>query len=234
MEGFGAGTGVAEELLVVPRQLRQPADDVGPEALSLVVRMGGDIGDIGDVGAAGAVPASARPAPTSVSAARTKKTETAGDELTSRQIAAAFTAFDGVPTRFERQPLDELSGFAPELAAMFDWLGTRLGRRRRVLRLLGAVLQPDRRDCPRRGSAPPPPSAGPRGPSGRFRTVRPTARRVAHRPGGRKAYPPARSASARRPGRRCGTTGAADGSIVAPPAGLEPAAKRLEGACSIH
>ncbi|MFE2458093.1 NmrA/HSCARG family protein [Streptomyces sp. NPDC059402] len=53
-----------------------------------------------------------------------RKTEIAGDELSPRQIAAAFTASDGVPTRFERQPLDELRGFAPELAEMFDWLGT--------------------------------------------------------------------------------------------------------------
>ncbi|MFE1200518.1 NmrA/HSCARG family protein [Streptomyces sp. NPDC058762] len=52
-----------------------------------------------------------------------RKTEIAGDELTPRQIAAAFAASDGVPTRFERQPIDEVRRFAPELAAMFDWLG---------------------------------------------------------------------------------------------------------------
>ncbi|PPK66624.1 NmrA/HSCARG family protein [Actinokineospora auranticolor] len=49
--------------------------------------------------------------------------EIAGDELTVREIAAAFTAADGVPTRFERQPTEELRAQGAEAANMFDWIG---------------------------------------------------------------------------------------------------------------
>ncbi|MGW0733956.1 NmrA/HSCARG family protein [Streptomyces sp. NPDC002851] len=51
-----------------------------------------------------------------------KKIEIAGDELTVRQIAEAFTKADGIPTRFERQPIDELRATAEEVATMYDWL----------------------------------------------------------------------------------------------------------------
>ncbi|GII04666.1 NmrA/HSCARG family protein [Planobispora takensis] len=50
-----------------------------------------------------------------------RKIEIAGDELTVRQIAEAFTSADGVPTRFERQPIEELRAAAGEVANMFDW-----------------------------------------------------------------------------------------------------------------
>lgn len=48
--------------------------------------------------------------------------EIAGDELTVRQIAEAFARADGIPTRFERQPVEEMRATAGELANMFDWL----------------------------------------------------------------------------------------------------------------
>ncbi|TQF04332.1 NmrA/HSCARG family protein [Kitasatospora acidiphila] len=51
-----------------------------------------------------------------------RRLEIAGDELTPRQIADVFTAADGIPTRFTRQPTDELRSQAPDLATMFDWL----------------------------------------------------------------------------------------------------------------
>ncbi|MGO4749392.1 NmrA/HSCARG family protein [Streptomyces sp. 2MCAF27] len=51
-----------------------------------------------------------------------KKIEIAGDELTVRRIAAVFTEVDAVPTRFERQPVDELRAAAEQTAKMFDWL----------------------------------------------------------------------------------------------------------------
>ena len=62
--------------------------------------------------------------------------EIAADGLTVRQIAAAFTAADGVPTRFTRQPLDELRAHADGLADFFAWLdgagyGADLGALRR-------------------------------------------------------------------------------------------------------
>ncbi|GIH97238.1 NmrA/HSCARG family protein [Planobispora siamensis] len=50
-----------------------------------------------------------------------RKIEIAGDELTVRQIAEAFTRADGVPTRFERQPIGELRAVAGEVANMFAW-----------------------------------------------------------------------------------------------------------------
>lgn len=54
-----------------------------------------------------------------------EKIEIAGDELTVRRIAEAFTEVDGVPTRFERQPIDELRAAAEQAAKMFDWLNER-------------------------------------------------------------------------------------------------------------
>jgi uncharacterized protein YbjT (DUF2867 family) len=45
--------------------------------------------------------------------------EIAGDELTPRQIAEAFAAADGIPTRFDRQDPGSLPG---DFAAMFAWL----------------------------------------------------------------------------------------------------------------
>lgn len=51
-----------------------------------------------------------------------KKIEIAGDELTVRQIAEVFTRADGIPTRFERQPIEELRAEANAAANMFDWL----------------------------------------------------------------------------------------------------------------
>ncbi|RAY12941.1 NmrA/HSCARG family protein [Actinomadura craniellae] len=50
-----------------------------------------------------------------------KKIEIAGDELTARQIAEVFTKVDSIPTRFERQPIEELRVEAEEVANMFDW-----------------------------------------------------------------------------------------------------------------
>ncbi|MCI2416622.1 NmrA/HSCARG family protein [Saccharopolyspora sp. K220] len=47
-----------------------------------------------------------------------KKIEIAGDELTVRQIAEVFTKVDGIPTRLDRQPIEELPA---EAANMFDW-----------------------------------------------------------------------------------------------------------------
>ncbi|WP_063007742.1 NmrA family NAD(P)-binding protein [Nocardia kruczakiae] len=52
------------------------------------------------------------------------KLEIAGDELTVRQIAEVISAADGIPTRFERQPIERLRAESPELACMFDWLDT--------------------------------------------------------------------------------------------------------------
>ncbi|THV42215.1 NmrA/HSCARG family protein [Glycomyces buryatensis] len=51
-----------------------------------------------------------------------KQIEIAGDELTVREIAAAFTRVDGIPTSFTRQPIEELRSFSEELANMFAWL----------------------------------------------------------------------------------------------------------------
>ncbi|SHF92994.1 NmrA/HSCARG family protein [Streptoalloteichus hindustanus] len=51
-----------------------------------------------------------------------RKIEIAGDELTVRRIAEVFTEVDGIPTRFERQPTEELRAAADEVATLFDWL----------------------------------------------------------------------------------------------------------------
>jgi uncharacterized protein YbjT (DUF2867 family) len=48
--------------------------------------------------------------------------EIAGDELTVRQVADAFTAADGVPARVARTPLDELRDRAPYLVDFYAWL----------------------------------------------------------------------------------------------------------------
>ncbi|MEV3961770.1 NmrA/HSCARG family protein [Nocardia sp. NPDC050193] len=48
--------------------------------------------------------------------------EIAGDELTVRQIAEVLSEVDGLTTRFERKPSEELRAEAEELAKMFDWL----------------------------------------------------------------------------------------------------------------
>ncbi|MGP4021611.1 NmrA/HSCARG family protein [Saccharopolyspora sp. 5N708] len=50
-----------------------------------------------------------------------KKVEIAGDELTVRQVAEVFTKVDGIPTRFERLPIEELRADAEEAANMFAW-----------------------------------------------------------------------------------------------------------------
>lgn len=51
-----------------------------------------------------------------------ERIEIAGDELTVRQIGEVFSRTDGIPTRFRRQPSDELRAGAEELAKMYDWL----------------------------------------------------------------------------------------------------------------
>ncbi|MFI0941421.1 NmrA family NAD(P)-binding protein [Streptomyces sp. NPDC021020] len=48
--------------------------------------------------------------------------EIAGDELTVRQVAEAFTAADGAPARLARTPLDELRREAPYLVDFYAWL----------------------------------------------------------------------------------------------------------------
>ncbi|MGW5355337.1 NmrA family NAD(P)-binding protein [Streptomyces sp. NPDC004031] len=48
--------------------------------------------------------------------------EIAGDELTVRQVADAFTAADGVPARIARTPLGELREQAPYLVDFYAWL----------------------------------------------------------------------------------------------------------------
>lgn len=50
-----------------------------------------------------------------------REIEIAGDELTVSEIAEVFTRVDGVPTRFTRQPIEELREEAEEAANMFDW-----------------------------------------------------------------------------------------------------------------
>ncbi|MFW6640671.1 NmrA/HSCARG family protein [Nocardiopsis algeriensis] len=52
-----------------------------------------------------------------------RKIDIAGDELTVREIAEVFTGVDGVPTRFEQQPIEEVRAASQEFAAMFTWLG---------------------------------------------------------------------------------------------------------------
>ncbi|MEU8378405.1 NmrA/HSCARG family protein [Streptosporangium sp. NPDC048865] len=52
-----------------------------------------------------------------------RKIEIAGDELTVRRIAEVFTRVDGVPTRFERRPVEEPRAEAGEVAKMFAWIG---------------------------------------------------------------------------------------------------------------
>ncbi|MFD4413400.1 NmrA/HSCARG family protein [Streptomyces sp. NPDC058467] len=47
--------------------------------------------------------------------------EIAGDDLTGPQMAAAFEAVSGVPTRFQQLPIEPLRAARPDLANMFDW-----------------------------------------------------------------------------------------------------------------
>lgn len=50
-----------------------------------------------------------------------RKVEIASDELTGPEIAAAFEAVSGVPTRFESLPIEPLRAKREDLARMFDW-----------------------------------------------------------------------------------------------------------------
>ncbi|MER5950800.1 NmrA/HSCARG family protein [Streptomyces sp. NPDC001904] len=47
--------------------------------------------------------------------------EIAGDSLTGPQMAAAFEAACGIPTRFHQLPIEPLRAARPDLANMFDW-----------------------------------------------------------------------------------------------------------------
>ncbi|MEU9078606.1 NmrA/HSCARG family protein [Kitasatospora sp. NPDC004745] len=47
--------------------------------------------------------------------------EIAGEELTGPQMAAAFQAVSGVPTRFQQLPIEPLRAAREDLANMFDW-----------------------------------------------------------------------------------------------------------------
>ncbi|MCQ9134363.1 NmrA/HSCARG family protein [Streptomyces hilarionis] len=50
-----------------------------------------------------------------------KVVEIAGDSLTGPQMAAAFEAASGVPTRYQQLPIEPLRQARPDLANMFDW-----------------------------------------------------------------------------------------------------------------
>ncbi|MER6788084.1 NmrA/HSCARG family protein [Streptomyces sp. NPDC000658] len=50
-----------------------------------------------------------------------KVVEIAGDSLTGPQMAAAFEAASGVPTRYRQLPIEPLRDARPDLANMFDW-----------------------------------------------------------------------------------------------------------------
>lgn len=45
----------------------------------------------------------------------------AGEELTGPQMAAAFEAVSGIPTRFQQLPIEPLRAGREDLANMFDW-----------------------------------------------------------------------------------------------------------------
>ncbi|MFI8105675.1 NmrA/HSCARG family protein [Streptomyces sp. NPDC086023] len=45
----------------------------------------------------------------------------ASEELTGPQMAAAFEAASGIPTRFQQLPIEPLRAGRPDLANMFDW-----------------------------------------------------------------------------------------------------------------
>ena len=47
--------------------------------------------------------------------------EIAGDCLTGPQMAAAFEAACGIPTRYQQLPIEPLRNARPDLANMFDW-----------------------------------------------------------------------------------------------------------------
>ncbi|WP_049572071.1 NmrA/HSCARG family protein [Nocardiopsis sp. SBT366] len=51
-----------------------------------------------------------------------RKIDIAGEEMTVREISEVFTKVDDVPTRFERQAIEEVRAGSREFAAMFTWL----------------------------------------------------------------------------------------------------------------
>ena len=51
-----------------------------------------------------------------------KAIELAGDELTMARTAELFGRAAGLPARFVEQPIEQLRGFSPEAAVMFEWL----------------------------------------------------------------------------------------------------------------
>ncbi|RSS57826.1 NmrA family NAD(P)-binding protein [Streptomyces sp. WAC06614] len=51
-----------------------------------------------------------------------EKIEIAGDTLTARQISEALTRADGVPTRLEPRPVEEVWPDGADMARMFAWL----------------------------------------------------------------------------------------------------------------
>jgi uncharacterized protein YbjT (DUF2867 family) len=50
-----------------------------------------------------------------------RKLDIAGDELTPGQISDVFAKADGIPTRFEPLPIEQLRAHAEQLALMFTW-----------------------------------------------------------------------------------------------------------------
>jgi uncharacterized protein YbjT (DUF2867 family) len=53
-----------------------------------------------------------------------RQTEIAAEELTGPQLAEAFQRVAGQPVRYAELPIEQLRAVRPDLAAMFDWLGT--------------------------------------------------------------------------------------------------------------
>jgi uncharacterized protein YbjT (DUF2867 family) len=51
----------------------------------------------------------------------------AGDCLTGPEIADAFGAASGLPARFRQLPIEQVRGFDPEVARMFEWMDAREG-----------------------------------------------------------------------------------------------------------
>lgn len=47
--------------------------------------------------------------------------ELAGDEMSMPQAADAFSRVLGRPVRFVEQPIEQVHGFSPEMAVMFEW-----------------------------------------------------------------------------------------------------------------
>ncbi|WP_436891747.1 NmrA family NAD(P)-binding protein [Nocardiopsis dassonvillei] len=54
-----------------------------------------------------------------------RRIDIAGDELPVHRIAEVFAAADGVPTRFERLPDEELRAQSPQVARMYAWINGR-------------------------------------------------------------------------------------------------------------